>query len=663
MKKFIKFLLLTSSLFVFFPLFVSAQTELSLLLFNEFTGEAASDTASYSISSAGDVNGDGYDDILIGAPANDDAGSDVGAAYLIYGSASPLTSASLSTAVEFTGEAAWDTVGQSVSSAGDVNNDGYDDILVGAAYNHDGGSDAGAAYLIYGSSTLLTSASLSTAVEFTGEASGNVSGSSVSSAGDVNNDGYDDILIGAYGNDDAALNAGAVYLIYGSGTLLTSVSLSSAVEFTGEAASDFAGSSVSSAGDVNNDGYDDILIGAHSNDDAGSDAGAAYLIYGSSEEFISASLSTAIEFTGTEEIDYAGKSVSSAGDVNGDGHDDLLIGAAWINDIGSDAGSAYLIYGSDTALTSTSLSTADEFIGEAASDWAGRSVSSAGDVNNDGYDDILIGATNNDDAASNAGAAYLGYVYIDSDHDGVPGTAGLFAGTDCNDADATVSTDQTYYEDADNDSYGSTTAAYICSSTPPAGYAANDTDCNDEDITVNTNQTYYQDSDNDQLGNLDQTTSVCSSTSPSGYVINTLDTDDTRVDILLQYETDSAYYLDLYSQGKKLSLLNLTTNESLATITLSKKKKYAKNSLKLLTYRHKKLAVIVSKKKAKILTSLVYPNITSEKLTKKDQEKLSNKNIKPNKTKKRNNYLQLRNKKGKILEQYFVNKKYELIIK
>jgi len=256
-----------------------------------------------------------------------------------------------------------------------------------------------------------------------------LSGWSVSSAGDVNGDGYDDFLVGA---PDARSYDGAAYLFYGNGTPFLDADLSTAVEFTSEADSDKAGYSVSSAGDVNGDGYGDLLIGAYQNDDGGSNAGAAYLIYGQADALTSASLSTAVEFKGEANNNRAGYSVSSAGDVNGDGYDDFLVGAYANSDGASNAGAAYLIYGQADALTSASLSTAVEFTGEVAGGYAGYSVSSAGDVNGDGYPEILIMST------GNTGTAYIGYLYVDADGDGVLGSDGLYGGNDIDDNNANI---------------------------------------------------------------------------------------------------------------------------------------------------------------------------------------------------------------------------------
>ncbi|MFA6475141.1 MAG: integrin alpha, partial [Patescibacteria group bacterium] len=453
--------------------------------------------------------------------------------------------------VKFTGEVASDAAGNSVASAGDVNNDGYDDILIGARGNDFGGASAGAVYLIYGQAAQLDGGSLGSAwaKKFTGENASSYAGWSVNSAGDVNNDGYYDMLIGAYANSDAAAYAGAAYLIYGQSGTLAGGSLSTAVEFTGEAEYNYAGIAVASAGDVNNDGYDDMLVGATDTGDASLWAGWVYLIYGQSANFVTdISLSTAIKFIGKTASDNTGLSVGSAGDVNNDGYDDILIGALRNDDTGVSAGATYLIYGQSAAFTTgTSLSTAIEFTGEVAGDLLGNFVASAGDVNNDGFADIILGGPNNDDAASNAGAAYLSYLYIDVDGDGRAGATGLFTGTDCNDADATVYANQTYYRDADLDGLGDlATTSVVCSMTVTAGYVTNSTDtndndydndgsiigtdCNDADATVHSNQTYYRDADLDGLGDLATTSVVCSMTVTAGYVTNSTDTNDNDYD-------------------------------------------------------------------------------------------------------------------------------------
>ncbi len=377
---------------------VAAETELSLGIDEivQFTGETDVDMAASSVASAGDVNGDGYTDFLVGATGVD-LGN--GAAYLVYGQSSNYASASLGTTVKFSAESSMDFAGNSVASAGDVNGDGYDDILIGAQANDAVATTAGAAYLLYGKADNHTSASLDTAIRFTGEALNNSAGTSVASAGDVNGDGYDDILIGAPGNSDAGSGAGAAYLLYGKADNHTSASLSTAVQLSGETG-DSAGTSVASAGDVNGDGYDDILIGATS---AASGNGAAYLLYGKADNHTSASLSTAVQFSGEENTDTAGNSVASAGDVNGDGYDDILVSAMMAESM---KGGAYLLHGKADNHTSASLSTGIQFLGLTDMDMAGDDVASAGDVNGDGYDDILVGSTQ---GGGMKGVAYLLY--------------------------------------------------------------------------------------------------------------------------------------------------------------------------------------------------------------------------------------------------------------
>ena len=382
-----------------------------------FWGEDADDSAGWSVAGAGDVNDDGYDDVLIGAPYNDDGGSDAGQTYLILGKASGWSmDINLANAnASFRGEEAGVYAGFSVAGAGDVNGDGYDDILIGAYHDEEGGYPAGQTYLILGKAsgwsmdTDLSDANAS----FWGEDADDRSGYSVAGAGDVNGDGYDDILIGALYNDDGGLNVGQTYLILGkaSGWSMDNNLSNADASFWGEDVDDRSGRSVAGAGDVNGDGYDDILIGAWYDDDGSDQAGQTYLILGKASGWsIDTNLSSAdASFWGENPGDWAGWSVAGVGDVNGDGYDDILIGAYTNGDGGVMAGKTYLILGKASGWSMyTNLSEADaSFIGENSGDFSGYSVAGAGDVNNDEYDDILIGAHYNEDGDIMAGKTYL----------------------------------------------------------------------------------------------------------------------------------------------------------------------------------------------------------------------------------------------------------------
>jgi hypothetical protein len=325
------------------------------------------DQLGLSVSGAGDVNGDGYADFIVGAYGNDSAGDNAGRAYVYSG----LTGYLL---YIFDGEAAYDYFGYSVSGAGDVNGDGFDDLIVGAYDNSAGGILAGRAYVYSGQSGALL-------WTFTGKAAGEYFGYSVSGAGDVNNDGYADLIVGAYENDAGGHNAGRAYVYSGKtgDTLFT---------ITGESANDQLGYSVSGSGDVNGDGYADLIVGAPGYFTGGVNTGRAYIYSGLTED----TLFTIIGSMGSQ----FGYSVSGAGDVNGDGYPDLIVGEPY----GYSVGRASVYSGPTGDLLNT-------FTGEAADDRFGLSVSGAGDVNNDGYADLIVGAPFNDERGSRAGKAYI----------------------------------------------------------------------------------------------------------------------------------------------------------------------------------------------------------------------------------------------------------------
>ena len=313
-----------------------------------------------SVAGAGDINSDGYADILVGSEFLSPNGTYSGGAYLVYGSADP-DSVDLGSpgawgfAIE--GGAAVDFAG-AVAGAGDVNHDGFDDVIVGARGADDNGDGAGASYVVYGRSTghTVDLGSLAAADGFRidGAAPSDNSGYSVAGAGDVNADGFDDVIVSSHNASPHAMSqAGSAHLVYGAAAHSV-VTLSdpgpAAVRIDGTAPGDMAGWSVAGVGDMNRDQRPDVAIGARFADPSGRQrAGAAYVVYGglAASQLDLASLSASgVRIDGAAAKDETGTSVAGAGDVNGDGSSDILVGAPFA-DPGDrfDAGSAYLILG------------------------------------------------------------------------------------------------------------------------------------------------------------------------------------------------------------------------------------------------------------------------------------------------------------------------------
>lgn len=359
--------------------------------------EADSDLAGswfgYDVQSAGDVNGDGYADVIIGVPHYDDGQDDEGAAVVYHGGPAGLGAAPDWAVASNQAQAEF---GADVASAGDVNGDGYSDVIVGARAWDNGENSEGAAFVYLGSPSGLGASPAWVAEE---NVPGAQLGNAVGCAGDVNNDGYDDVIVGSHYYQNGQAFEGAAYLYLGSPVGLQS---SPAWMVESNVAGGAFGSEVASAGDVNGDGYDDVIIGAQTFEDGQTDEGAAFVFHG----FASGLRPTPAWMTESNQPGaLLGVSVATAGDVNADGFDDVIVGAMTYDNGHTDEGRAWVFLGSPSGVQMAATWTGE------ANRWAayfGTSVASGGDVNGDGFADVVVGASGHPDRHEGAAFLYLG---------------------------------------------------------------------------------------------------------------------------------------------------------------------------------------------------------------------------------------------------------------
>jgi hypothetical protein len=400
------------------------------------------DQSGRTVSNAGDINGDGIDDLIIGAFSASNTSSGSGSSYVVFGRRSGFSStvqlASLdgSNGFRIDGSTPEEGTGFSVSSAGDINGDGIDDLIIGAPRANNNDLFSGSSYVVFGrrggfSATLpLADLNGGNGFRIDGLSPEEEFGSAVSSAGDINGDGIDDLIIGAPSADPNGSSSGSSYVVFGrqsgfSATLLlTELNGRNGFRIDGAAATDSSGQSVSNAGDVNGDGIDDLIIGAPRAAFSGFSSGSSYVVFGQRDEF-SATLQLAdlngtngFRMDGLAPFDDLGTSVRNAGDINGDGIDDLIIGAFSAQSSNVRSGSSYVVFGRRDGLNAilplAELNGINGFRldGVADFDRSGFAVSGAGDLNGDGLDDLLIGAPLGDTIRTDRTEANAGSTYV-----------------------------------------------------------------------------------------------------------------------------------------------------------------------------------------------------------------------------------------------------------
>jgi len=388
-----------------------------------------------SVASAGDVNGDGYNDVIIGGPGYRNGQASEGLAFVFHGSVTGIENNGPSLALHLAADSviesnqAFARLGWSVSEAGDVNADGYTDVIIGARDYSLGQNSEGAAFVFHGSPTGVVSNG-SKAVHLAAQSvlqanqSDAYLGQVVASAGDVNGDGYSDVIMLAGGYSLGQTGEGAAFIFHGAATGILSNDLT-ALHDTSDTTlqSNVAnltawGDQVASAGDVNGDGFSDVVLGLSPYQIGETEEGVVFIFHGSPSGISGNGSSTSLEdhaattLQANQAQSEFGASAASAGDINGDGYGDLIVGAYDYDHGENNEGVAFMFFGRAGGIPSNGglliHETADGLLEVNQGDAGfGGAVASAGDLNGDGFSDVIVGAEGFDAGESNEGGVFI----------------------------------------------------------------------------------------------------------------------------------------------------------------------------------------------------------------------------------------------------------------
>jgi len=380
------------------------------------TGAGDGDWAGRSFDLSGDIDGDGSLDLVVGARHHLTDKTELGAAFVLMGPFEGDRSMS-DAAATWVGVSDMSEAGDAVANGCDLSGDGLADLIIGARSTDLVGTFAGAAYVMFAAGSGQQSLA-DASVLILPTADNQRLGDDVGCAGDINDDGVADLVVTAPGaiNGDG-MSSGAAYLFHGPLTEGELVSSDADATLWGIEEGDYLGRWVDGGNDLDGDGMDDLVITSFKAGVAGIDAGEVYMVLAPFEGEVDLADADGI-LSGEHPGDWLGTRAEVAGDIDGDGHLDLIIGADGHDQGGGNAGAAYLVLGPPAGQDLVHIVAAATIIGEAPEDFTGLTVSAAGDLDGDGRDDFAVGAFRNDRAQLNAGVLAVFY-------DAVEGNIGI----------------------------------------------------------------------------------------------------------------------------------------------------------------------------------------------------------------------------------------------